>query len=402
MKSTDVFRFAWRVYASHRVRATLMILAMGIGIAAVVVVTALGEGARRYVTDEFATLGTNLVLVFPGRSETAGAGPGLLITRTARDLTVDDALALQHLRWVTRVAPIAVGTAEGKRGQLLREVPVVGTTAEWAAIRHMELVEGTFIPGGDVNAATPICVLGEKVRDEFFGQGPAVGEWIRLGERKFRVAGILAGRGQGLGMNTDEMVIVPVAAAQQLFNSSSLFRIIVETTDSSVINQVRTDVENALAKRHQGERDVTVLTQDAVLATFDSILVALTLAIAAIASISLVVAGVLITNLMLIAVSQRRTEIGILKALGASQRQIRTIFVSEGVLLASVSGLAGLMLGGAGILLMRSLYPTFPAFVPAWIVFVAFASAVVTGAIFSLLPARRAALLDPVIALARR
>lgn len=402
MKSADIFRFAWRVYAAHRLRAALMVLAMAIGIAAVVIVTSLGEGARRYVTDEFASLGTNLVLVFPGRSETAGAGPGLLITRTARDLTVDDALSLKHVRWVTRVAPIAVGTAEGKREQLVREVPVVGTTADWAAIRHMELVEGTFLPGGDANAAIPVCVLGEKARAEFFGKSPAVGEWIRLGERKFRVAGILSGRGQGLGMNTDEMVIVPVAVAQQLFNSNSLFRIIVETTDSSVIDQVRVDVENALAKRHQGERDITVLTQDAVLATFDRILVALTLAIAAIASISLVVAGVLITNLMLIAVTQRRTEIGILKALGASQRQIRTIFVFEGILLASISGMAGLAVGGAGILLIRSLYPAFPAFVPAWIAALAFVSAVITGGIFSLLPARRAALLDPVVALARR
>jgi putative ABC transport system permease protein len=379
-----------------------MLLAMAIGIAAVVIVTSLGEGARRYVTEEFATLGTNLVLVFPGRSETAGAGPGLLITRTARDLTVDDSSALKQVRWVTRVAPIAVGTAEAKRGQFVREVPVVGTTAEWAVIRHMEMMEGRFLPEADATAATPVCVLGEKVRSEFFGAAPAVGEWIRLGDRKFRIAGVLAGRGQGLGMNTDEMVIVPVAAAEQLFNTNSLFRIIVETTSRDVINQVRSDVEELLAKRHQGEKDVTVLTQDAVLSTFDGILVSLTLAVTAIAAISLIVAGVLITNLMLIAVSQRRTEIGILKALGASQRQIRTIFLSEGLVLSASSGLAGILVGEAGVVLIRAIYPSFPAFVPAWIVSLTFVSAVITGAVFSLLPARRAALLDPILALARR
>ncbi|MGZ4895974.1 MAG: ABC transporter permease [Candidatus Angelobacter sp.] len=402
MRTADVFRFAWRAYATHRVRAVLMLFAMAIGIAAVVIVSSLGEGARRYVTDEFATLGTNLVLVFPGRSETAGAGPGLLITRTARDLTVDDALSLKRVRWVTRVAPIAVGTAEGKSGRYVREVPVVGTTAAWAIVRHMEPEEGTFLPVEDVNRATPVCVLGQKVRTEFFGNTAAIGEWIRLGDRKFRVVGVMGSRGQGLGMNTDEMVIVPVAAAQQLFNTNSLFRIIVETTNRDVIDQVRIDVEDTLAKRHQGERDVTVLTQDAVLATFDSILVALTLAITAIASISLVVAGVLITNLMLIAVSQRRTEIGVLKALGASQRQIRVIFLSEGVVLSATSGLAGVILGEAGVMFMRKLYPSFPAFVPPSIVLIAFVSAVVTGTIFSLLPARRAALLDPIVALARR
>ena len=402
MKSNDLFRFAWRAFSASRLRAALMLLAMAIGIAAVVIVTSLGEGARRYVTQEFASLGTNLVLVFPGRSETAGAGPGLLISRTARDLTVDDSSSLQHLRWVTRVAPVAVGAAQAKKGQLVREVPVIGSTAAWAGIRHMPLAEGAFLPVEDPNAATPVCVLGDVVRREFFGGAPAVGEWLRLGDRKFRVIGVLAPSGQGLGMNTDEMVIVPVGAAQQLFNSTSLFRVMVEVTSRDVINQVRNDAEDLLAKRHQGERDVTVLTQDAVLATFDNILVALTLAITAIASISLVVAGVLITNLMLISVSQRRAEIGLLKALGASQRQIRRIFLSEGLVLSATSGLLGVLVGESGVALLRVVYPSFPAFVPNWTVAAALLAAVATGTIFSLLPSRRAAMLDPIQALARR
>lgn len=402
MSGRDVIRFAWRAFSNNRLRAALTLLAMCIGIAAVVIVTSLGEGARRYVTNEFATLGTNLVLVFPGRSETAGAGVGMLITRTSRDLTADDAMALTHLRWVTRVAPLAVGTAEAKKGQLVREVPVVGTTAEWITIRHMALDEGVFLPPADINSTLPVCVLGRKVKTEFFGGEPAAGESIRLGDRKFRILGVIAPTGQGLGMNTDEMVLVPVGAALQLFNSNSLFRIIVETSNRNVLNQVRNDAEELLARRHQGERDVTVMTQDAVLATFDTILVALTLAITAIASISLVVAGVLITNLMLISVSQRRTEIGLLKALGASQRQIRRIFLSEGVVLAGTSGTLGIIVGEAAVLLIRQIYPSFPAFIPAWTVAAALGSAILTGALFSLLPARRAALLDPILALARR
>jgi putative ABC transport system permease protein len=198
------------------------------------------------------------------------------------------------------------------------------------------------------------------------------------------------------------MVLVPVNTAQELFNSTTLFRIIVETSNREVNGQVRDEVEELIAKRHQGERDVTVMTEDAVLATFDQILVALTLAIAAIASISLVVAGVLVTNLMLIAVSQRRTEIGLLKALGASQPQIRNIFLSEAVVLAAVSGTLGVLAGEAGVFFIRVLYPAFPAFVPAWVVGAALASALITGTLFSLLPARRAAQLDPIMALARR
>lgn len=402
MRTSDLFLFAWRAYSNNRLRAWLMLLAMAVGIAAVVIVTSLGEGARRYVTQEFATLGTNLVLVFPGRSETAGASPGMLISRTSRDLTLDDSSALRQIRWVTRVAPVAVGTAEAKRGQLVREVPVVGTSASWAEVRHMEVEEGSFLPEGDPNATTPVCVIGHVVRTEFFGNGKAVGDWIRLGDRKFRVIGVLAPKGMGLGMNTDEIVIVPAGAALALFNTTSLFRVMVEVTNRNVLDQVRNDVEGLLAKRHQGERDVTVLTQDAVLATFDEILVALTLAITAIASISLVVAGVLITNLMLIAVTQRRAEIGLLKALGASQRQIRGIFLSEGVVLSAVSGVAGIMVGGIGVSLIRRIYPAFPAFIPNWTIAAALGAAIVTGAIFSLLPARRAALLDPILALARR
>jgi putative ABC transport system permease protein len=402
MRKRDLLGFAWRSFTASRARAALMLVAMSIGIGAVVIVTALGEGARRYVTQEFANLGTNLVLVFPGRSETVGAGPGLLITRTARDLTVEDAAALRHVRWVTRVAPVSVGTAEASREKYNREVSVVGTNADWFAIRRMPVSEGTQLPAGEATAETAVCVLGSTVKSEFFGNEPAVGERIRLGDRKFRVIGVLPSRGTGLGMNIDEMVLVPVNTAQALFNSTTLFRIVVETSNRDMNSQVRNDVEELLARRHQGERDVTVMTEDAVLATFDNILVALTLAIAAIASISLVVAGVLITNLMLIAVSQRRTEIGLLKALGASQPQIRSIFLSEALVLATASGLLGVLTGEAGVFLIRALYPAFPAFVPTWVVAAALASALVTGTLFSLLPARRAAQLDPILALARR
>lgn len=402
MKSRDLFRFAWRSFTASRVRAALVLLAITIGIAAVVIVTSLGEGARRYVTQEFANLGTNLVIVFPGRSETAGAGPGLLITRTARDLTVEDAAAIRHVRWVTRVAPVSVGAAEAGRGKYNREVTVVGTNADWFELRRMTVSEGALLPAAEANQETAVCVLGWTVKDEFFGNESAVGERIRLGDRKFRVIGILPSRGMGLGMNIDEMVLVPVNTAQSLFNSTSLFRIIVETSNRDMNSQVRNEVEELLAKRHQGERDVTVMTEDAVLATFDNILVALTLAIVAIASISLVVAGVLITNLMLIAVSQRRTEIGLLKALGASQPQIRNIFLSEALVLAAASGALGILVGEAGIVLIRALYPAFPAFVPVWVIAAALVSALVTGTLFSLLPARRAAQLDPILALARR
>jgi putative ABC transport system permease protein len=203
-----------------------------------------------------------------------------------------------------------------------------------------------------------------------------------------------------MGFNTDEIVIVPVAAAHMLFNTSGLFRILVEAKNREAIAQAKTDAESILLVRHNGERDVTVITQDAVLATFDRILRALTLAVGGIAAISLAVAGILIMNVMLIAVSQRVQEIGLLKALGAPAYQIRKLFFTEAVLLSGIGSAVGLILGEAGVLVIAKLYPSLPVTAPWWAVLAAITTSLTTGILFSVWPARRAARLDPVTALA--
>jgi putative ABC transport system permease protein len=229
-----------------------------------------------------------------------------------------------------------------------------------------------------------------------------VGKLIRIGDRRFRVTGVLASEGMSLGFNTDEIVIVPVASAQVLFNTNSLLRVLVEARSREEIQTAKRHVEALLRARHEGERDVTVVTQDAVLATFDRILRALTLAVGGIAGISLSVAGILIMNVMLIAVSQRRQEIGLLKAVGATSRQVRTLFLIEALLLALLGALLGLVLGVLGTWGIRQLYPILPVFAPAWAVLAALLTAAITSVVFTLLPARRAARLDPVLALSRR
>ncbi len=399
MRLPDVLRFARDAATGYPVRAALSVLAMSIGVAAVVLLTALGDGARRYVVGQFSALGSNLVIVLPGRTGTGGFNPATAITNTPRDLTIDDAGALRRAPAVHRVAPLAVGTSEISVGGRLREVMVAGTTRDYFAIRDFALAQGDALPEEDWNRGSAVAVIGATVRAELFGSAPAVGQLVRIGDRRVRIVGVLKSTGQGLGMNTDELVIVPVAFAQAMFNSNTLFRVLVEARSREAIPQARDQTLAILTQRHRGEEDVTVITQDAVLATFDKLLGALTLAVAGIAAISLAVAGILVMNVMLVAVTQRTGEIGLLKALGAPARTIRLAFLTEAAMLSAVGALLGYLLGQLGAFVLRQIFPVFPAYPPDWAVIAGLSTAIGTGLLFGFLPARRAARLDPVQAL---
>lgn len=401
MNLVDTLQFASGSLRGSRTRTLLMILAMSIGVASVVVLTGLGEGARRYVINQFSSLGTNLVIVLPGRTETSGIGVGMLSGQTPRELSLDDAQALLRSRAIGRIAPLTIGSSQISKDALNRETIVLGSTSDLLEVRHMSLAQGQFLPAGDIHSSESVCVLGSKIRSELFGNKQAIGAWVRLGDRRFRVVGVMASQGESMGMNTDELVIIPVASAHMLFNTSGLFRILVEAKSRDSIGQAMRDAEEILLVRHNGERDVTVITQDAVIATFDRILRALTLAVGGIASISLAVAGILIMNVMLIAVSQRIKEIGLLKALGAPAGQIRNLFFAEAILLSGVGSVVGLILGEIGVLVIGKIYPSLPVAAPWWAVLAAIVTSLGTGILFSVWPARRAARLDPVMALAR-
>jgi len=402
MRTPDLLRFARDAATGNPLRTSLLVLAMSIGVAAVVVLTALGDGARRYVVDQFSSLGTNLVIVLPGRSQTGGFNPGNAITSTPRDLTIDDAQSLLRAPSVRRVAPLAVGTSEISYGGRLREVMVAGTTASYIDVRTLKMAQGRFLSDGDWRRGASEAVIGAKIRDEVFGAEPALGQLIRIGDRRFRVVGILASTGQGLGMNTDEIVLVPVALAQAMFNSNTLFRVLVEANSREAITPAKGQVTEIIKLRHEGEEDVTVITQDAVLATFDKLLGALTLAVAGIAAISLAVAGILVMNVMLVSVAQRTSEIGLLKALGATGATIRIAFLTEAAMLSLAGAVLGYLLGQSGAFVLRQIYPAFPAYPPNWAVLAGLGTALATGILFGVLPARRAALLDPVQSLAKR
>jgi putative ABC transport system permease protein len=400
MSLADTLRFAFHALRGHRLRSTLSLLGMTIGVAAVVVLTGLGEGARAYVSNQFASLGTNILIVIPGRTETTGAFPG--VGGVPHDLTLDDYQALaRSIRQVRRGAPVSMATGAVSHGERRRQVAIVGTTKEFLEVRNLRLARGEFLPEEEIDRGAPLAVLGQKVVRELFpGQDP-LGRVVRIDEWRMRVIGVLAARGVQLGLDVDDVVVIPVATAIKVYTRSSLFRILLEARSTQEIPAARDAALRILTERH-GEEDVTCLTQDAVLATFSDILAALTLALAAIASVSLSVAGVGIMNVMLVSVSERTQEIGLLKALGAARRQVQSVFLTEAVLLATAGGLGGLGVGWSSVRLLVALYPELPASPPTWAVTAALAVSVAVGTIFGVVPARRASRLDPIQALSRR
>jgi putative ABC transport system permease protein len=399
MRVRQVFRFAFGALTGHGLRTGLSLLGVMIGVAAVIVLTALTDGARAYVVEQFSSLGTNLVIVLPGRTETTGTVPG--VTAIPNDLTLADAEAIARVRAVRRAAPMSMGTEEVSFGDRRRQVALIGTTASYKEVRQVAIARGEFLPPGELDRGSPVCVLGHDLARELFVAENPIGHVVRIGGWRMRVIGVLAEQGNKLGIDFDETIYVPVATGMQMLNRTSLFRVLVEAHAYADIDATRSSIRSLITERH-GEEDVTVITQDAVLSTFSAILNTLTVVLAAIAAISLSVAGVGIMNVMLVSVSERTREIGLLKALGVRSRQILAVFLTEAALLSAAGALLGIALGYFLVRVMVGIYPALPAAPPAWAVAAAFATAVLVGVTFGLIPARRATQLDPVSALAGR
>ena len=400
MSPRDLVGFAARALRGHRLRTGLSLLGVAIGVAAVVTLTALGEGARRYVVSQFSQIGTNLLIVVPGKTETTGGMPGM--GGVPNDLTLADAEAIRRgIPEIDKAAPIAMGTETVANGERRRQVALIGATHEMLEVRRLSLARGRFLPELEWDRSSPVSVLGTKTARELFPGEDPLGRVVRIGDWRMRVIGILGPRGQQLGVDMDDVVIVPVANALRMLNRSSLFRVLLQVRAHADLVQARDKVVRLITERH-GEEDVTAITQDAVLSAFSSILGALTMALAGIAAISLAVAGIGIMNVMLVSVSERTREVGLLKAVGAGRGQILLAFLAEAILISSAGGLLGLLLGWVAIRVLVAVYPDLPASPPVWAVLAALALSVAVGALFGVLPARRATRLDPVAALAGR
>ncbi len=339
------------------------------------------------------------MIVIPGKVETTG---GLPFGGVTHDLTLEDFDAMvKRIPQVSKATPLVVGSDTLQSEERSRGASILGTTAEFYDVRNLNMASGRFLAEAPGRGGRQEMVLGATMARELFPAGGALGSIVRMGAYRFRVAGVLAATGQNLGVNIDEVAIMPVQTAMRIWDKHSLFRVLARARSNEAMSETKRAILALMKERHRAE-DVTVFTQDSVSSAFSAIFQALTLALVGIASISLAVAGVGIMNVMLVSVTERRAEIGLLKALGATRAQVLRIFLAETILLAFTGGAAGLALGLFAVRLLRGIYPTFPAAPPLWAIFAALGLSAAVGILFGLWPAYRATRLDPVACLMRR
>ncbi len=397
MKGRDLFQLSIGVIRSHPLRSILSMLGIAIGIAAVVLLTSIGEGARRYILSQFTQFGTNILSVHPGKVKTLGV-PGVL-GGTTRKLTIDDAEALHRLPTVQLIIPSAVGQANVEARGLNRSVVIIGTTSDGPDLWRFGVRFGTFLPAGDPRRGSSLVVLGPKLKQELFEHHNALGQYVHIGGTRFQVIGVMESKGNMLGFDLDDTAFIPVASAMKLFNLEELTEINVQFHEGAQSEQVGAAVTQLLKDRHDGEEDFTVTTQDAMLSVFDNIMNIITMAVGVIGGISLLVGAIGILTMMWIAVNERTAEIGLMRSLGASAAQVRQLFFAESILLALVGGIWGISMGLGIAAIIRFAVPGLPVFTPKEYLFFALAVSTVTGLLAGILPANRAATLDPIEAL---
>ncbi len=393
----DLVRLAAGAITSHRLRSVLSMLGIAIGIAAVILLTSIGEGTRRYIVAQFSQFGTNLIAIHPGKAKTSGM-PGVF-GGTTHHLTIDDAMALGRIAGVDKVVPTAFGTARVEGGTRGRSVAVNGVTPDVETVWGFRPRLGRFWPVGDARRGAPLAVLGPKVARELFGDASPLGDFVRIGGTRCRVVGVMEPKGNMLGFDLDDSVYVPVATALQLFNLTDLGEIDLTYSPADATARIEAEVTRVLRARHDGEEDFTVTSQQAMLDVFGNVMRMVTMAVGAIAGISLVVGAIGILTMMWITVRERTEEIGLARAIGASASQVAGLFLAEASAIALLGGAAGVTIGLGLAALLRWIVPGLPVETPLSFVVLALGVSLATGLLSGVLPARRAAQLDPIEAL---
>jgi putative ABC transport system permease protein len=397
MVLTDSLTLAIRAISAQRLRSFLTLLGIAVGIAAVILLTSIGEGIHRYVLAEFSQFGTNVIGVHPGKTKTGG-GAASGLPSSARPLSLEDAEALKRLPNVVAVTPSVNGNAEVAGNGRTRRVMVLGVGPQMLTVFKGKVRSGSFLPEDEAGTARAQVVLGPKLKHELFGVENALGARVRIGGLQFRVIGIMEPKGQFLGIDLDDTAFVPAARALEMFNREGLNEINVAVAEDVPAAKVVEAVKQVMKDRH-GREDVTIISQEEMLSTLSGILDVLTMAVGALGGISLLVGGVGIVTIMTIAVTERTNEIGLMVALGARRRTILGLFLGEAVALAAIGGAFGLALGIGLAQLIGLFLPALPVHTPLSFVILAEVLAAAIGLAAGVLPARSAAMLDPVEAL---
>jgi putative ABC transport system permease protein len=396
MLATDALQLAIRAITAQRLRSFLTLLGIAVGIAAVILLTSIGEGIHRFVLGEFTQFGTNVITAVPGKTKTGGSPSGL--PSSARPLSLDDAKSIERLPHVVAVTPNVRGNAEVVGNGRTRRTLIYGVNSKLPQIFRSTVQSGQFLPADDEGSARAFVVLGSKLKTELFGSENPLGQRLRVGGLHFRIIGVLAPKGQFLGIDLDDTAFIPTARAQELFNREGVDEINIAAEEGIPSTIVADRLKSHLIDRHNRE-DFTIVTQEEMLKTLSNILNVLTMAVGALGGISLLVGGVGIVTIMTIAVTERTGEIGLLVALGAPRRTILALFLGEAVALSALGGLFGLALGFGLAQLIHLALPALPVHTPISFVLLAEGIAIAIGLAAGVLPARNAARLDPVEAL---
>ncbi len=395
MNFFDVIRLAYKTVISHKLRSGLTALGLIIGIASVIVLSAIGRGIHSFVLGEFTQFGTNLVAVFPGKTTTMGLS-GATIS-TVRPLTLDDAVSLERLDNIIAAVPLIQGNARIEAGDRQRRSTVLGVGPEVPAVWKIKVASGRFLPAGEQNNPRAFAVLGHKLAAELFDTSP-IGQRIRIGQDRFRVLGVMEQKGQMLGFDMDDTVYIPAAKALEIFDRETLMEIDLLYHPQVHVAQIEQAIKRRMMMRH-GREDFTIITQDQMLKSMDSILNILTMAVAALGGISLLVGSVGILTIMTISVSERISEIGLLRAVGADRGIIFKLFLSEAILLSIIGGATGVVFGIVVVQGVNWLVPGLPVELAGFYIIAALLVSLLIGIITGVIPAMKAARLHPLDAL---
>jgi putative ABC transport system permease protein len=394
-----IFVNSFEALVENKLRSMLTMLGMIIGVSAVILLVSVGTGAKRYITNEFESLGTNMILIQPGRTDKDTAmGPP--VSSSKGKLLLSDVEALK--RYATSLSAVSgvmfgAGTVKNEMGT--NNINILGSNDEFVKIFNMTIIQGNYITKEDDDSGKRVVVLGYNVKKNLFCEALALGKLVNINDSEHRVIGIVKPTGDKMGFNVDDMAFIPTKSALRLFNTERLFGIRAAAKSRNGLDDAVKDMTEILKERHNGEEDFTIITQVTMLESMNTILNMLTYALGAIALISMLVGGIGIMNIMLVSVTERTKEIGIRRAVGARRSDILKQFIIEAIVISVTGGLIGILVSAIITYALFFFFPGFDMRPPFWIIPPAFFLSFFTGLGFGVWPARKAAHIQTIDAL---